>query len=107
MTIPSHIMATMHSADRPHPDLARGRAVAPAIARGMTSLAAFCLIVLVRGYQVGLRPLLIGSCKYCPTCSEYFIEAVRRYGPWRGGLLGLRRLARCHPFGPGGIDPVP
>jgi len=100
-------MALMHSAEHSRPQLARRRAIGPAVARGIASLAGFCLIALVRGYQVGLRPLLIGSCKYCPTCSEYFIEAVQRYGPWRGGILGLRRLARCHPFGPGGIDPVP
>ncbi len=62
---------------------------------------------LVRGYQVALRPLLIGNCKFCPSCSEYFIQAVREWGAVRGSWLGLRRLARCHPFGPGGIDPVP
>ncbi len=65
------------------------------------------MILLVRGYQCGLRPLLIGSCKFTPTCSEYFIEAVQRHGSARGGWLGLRRLLRCHPFGPGGYDPVP
>lgn len=65
------------------------------------------LIALVQGYRVGLRPLLIGSCKYCPTCSEYFIEAVRKHGPLRGGWLGIRRILRCTPFGQGGYDPVP
>ncbi|MBN1492193.1 MAG: membrane protein insertion efficiency factor YidD [Phycisphaerae bacterium] len=65
------------------------------------------LIVLVRGYQVGLRPLMPGSCKFCPSCSEYFIQAVQKHGPIRGGWLGVRRLLRCHPFGAGGYDPVP
>jgi putative membrane protein insertion efficiency factor len=65
------------------------------------------LICLVRFYQVGISPLLIGTCKFCPSCSEYFIEAVEVHGPWKGGLLGARRLVRCHPFAPGGIDPVP
>ena len=54
-----------------------------------------------------IRPLLIGSCKFCPTCSEYAIEALRIHGLWRGSWLAIRRICRCHPFGPGGIDPVP
>jgi putative membrane protein insertion efficiency factor len=62
---------------------------------------------MIRFYQVGISPLLIGTCKFCPSCSEYFIEAVRVHGPWKGGWLGARRLLRCHPFSPGGIDPVP
>jgi uncharacterized protein len=78
-----------------------------AIRKGIAAGARIGLIALVRGYQVGLRPLLIGSCKYCPTCSEYFIEAVQKHGAMRGAWLGTRRLLRCHPFGPGGIDPVP
>ena len=65
------------------------------------------LTVAVRAYQFGIRPLLIGQCKFCPTCSEYFLEAIHRHGPLRGSWLGLRRLARCHPFSPGGLDPVP
>ncbi|GIK15841.1 MAG: hypothetical protein BroJett003_08050 [Planctomycetota bacterium] len=69
--------------------------------------AALPVIVLIRAYQLLLRPFLAGSCKYCPTCSEYAIEAVRRYGPMRGGWLAVRRLARCVPFRPGGYDPVP
>jgi putative membrane protein insertion efficiency factor len=69
--------------------------------------AAFVLVCTVRFYQVGISPLLIGTCKFCPSCSEYFIEAVRVHGPWKGGWLGVRRLLRCHPFSPGGIDPVP
>jgi len=65
------------------------------------------LVLLVRCYQVGLRPLLGGSCRFYPTCSEYFIEAVRTHGPARGAWLGLKRLARCGPWSRGGIDPVP
>jgi putative membrane protein insertion efficiency factor len=74
------------------------------VARGS---AAVVLVCMVRFYQVGVSPLLIGTCKFCPSCSEYFIEAVRVHGPWKGGWLGARRLLRCHPFSPGGIDPVP
>ena len=65
------------------------------------------LVVFIRAYQVGIRPLLVGQCKFCPTCSEYFLEALTRHGPLRGGWMGLRRLMRCHPFSSGGIDPVP
>lgn len=70
-------------------------------------LPALVLECLVRGYQVALSPLLIGSCKFAPSCSEYFIQAVREWGAVRGGWLGIRRLGRCHPFTRGGIDPVP
>jgi putative membrane protein insertion efficiency factor len=63
------------------------------------------LILFVRVYQVVLSPLLGGSCRFNPSCSAYFIEAVRKYGPWRGGWMGLRRILRCHPFHPGGPDP--
>jgi putative membrane protein insertion efficiency factor len=65
------------------------------------------LIWLVRAYQIALSPLLVGSCKFVPSCSQYFILAVREHGPWRGTWLGVKRLCRCHPFGPGGYDPVP
>jgi putative membrane protein insertion efficiency factor len=65
------------------------------------------LVGAVRAYQVAVAPLLVGSCKFVPSCSAYFIGAVQQHGPWRGAWLGLRRLARCHPFSPGGYDPVP
>lgn len=65
------------------------------------------LIVGVRVYQVMLSPLLGGSCRYFPSCSVYAIEALDRHGALRGGWLAIRRIARCHPFRPGGYDPVP
>lgn len=65
------------------------------------------LVMLVRGYQVAISPLLPAACRYTPTCSQYAIEALRRYGALRGGWLALRRLGRCHPFRAGGHDPVP
>jgi putative membrane protein insertion efficiency factor len=69
--------------------------------------AGLVLECLVRGYQIALSPLLIGTCKFCPSCSEYFIGAVREWGAVRGSWIGIRRLLRCHPFSQGGIDPVP
>ncbi|UCD30631.1 MAG: membrane protein insertion efficiency factor YidD [Planctomycetota bacterium] len=63
--------------------------------------------VLIRGYQVILSPLLVGGCKFYPSCSEYFIGAVREWGVLRGSWLGIKRLTRCHPVSIGGIDPVP
>jgi putative membrane protein insertion efficiency factor len=63
------------------------------------------LIAGVRCYQIVLRPLLPAVCRFTPSCSEYFIEAVRKYGPFRGGWRGVCRIARCHPWHPGGHDP--
>ena len=64
------------------------------------------LIALIRGYQLTLSPFLGGSCRFLPTCSVYAREAIERYGAWRGSLLALRRLSKCHPFGSSGLDPV-
>lgn len=64
------------------------------------------LIVLVRLYQVTLSPLLGRQCRFVPTCSNYFIEAVQKRGPLRGTLLGLWRVLRCNPLCKGGYDPV-
>ena len=66
---------------------------------------AAALVFAVRGYQVLLGPFLGGHCRFQPTCSHYFIGAVRKYGPWRGAWKGTLRVFRCHPFRPGGYDP--
>ncbi|HYQ91088.1 MAG TPA: membrane protein insertion efficiency factor YidD, partial [Candidatus Competibacteraceae bacterium] len=66
-----------------------------------------CLILLLRAYQLLLSPLLGNHCRFYPSCSHYAVEAIERHGPWRGSLLAVRRLLRCHPWHPGGIDPVP
>ncbi|GGI95038.1 putative membrane protein insertion efficiency factor [Alicyclobacillus cellulosilyticus] len=65
------------------------------------------LIVLIRGYQVWISPLFPARCRFLPTCSEYSVEAIRRFGVWYGGWLTLRRLVKCGPWHPGGFDPVP
>ena len=65
------------------------------------------LVYAVRAYQVSLGPLLPPSCRYYPSCSAYAIEALERHGAWRGTWLSVRRILRCHPFRPGGYDPVP
>jgi putative membrane protein insertion efficiency factor len=62
---------------------------------------------MIRGYQRLLSPLLPPSCRFHPSCSQYALEAVTRYGALKGGWLAARRLVRCHPFHPGGYDPVP
>jgi len=64
------------------------------------------LVMLVRIYQATLSPIVGGQCRYTPTCSEYFIEAVVRRGAVRGSLMGLWRILRCNPFSSGGYDPV-
>jgi uncharacterized protein len=69
----------------------------------MRRLAAF----LIRIYQWTVSPLLGPRCRFYPSCSQYAHEAVLRFGVLRGGWLALRRLGRCHPWHPGGIDPVP
>jgi putative membrane protein insertion efficiency factor len=65
------------------------------------------LIFAVRGYQVAIGPLMPASCRYYPSCSMYSIEALERHGALKGSWLTIRRILRCHPFHPGGFDPVP
>ena len=65
------------------------------------------LVLGVRAYQVAIGPLLPPSCRYYPSCSAYAVEALERHGAARGSWLAVRRILRCHPFRPGGYDPVP
>jgi putative membrane protein insertion efficiency factor len=65
------------------------------------------LLALVRGYQYFLRPMLGSNCRFAPSCSDYALEAIGKHGALRGSWLAVRRIARCHPYHPGGYDPVP
>jgi putative membrane protein insertion efficiency factor len=65
------------------------------------------VLALIRCYQRFISPALPPSCRFTPTCSEYSYEAIQRHGVLKGGWLGLRRIVRCHPWNPGGYDPVP
>ena len=64
------------------------------------------LLFLLRSYKAAVSPFLPPACRFIPTCSEYACDAVERYGALRGGWMGVRRVLRCHPFHPGGYDPV-
>lgn len=65
------------------------------------------LLALIRFYQYVISPMLGPRCRFVPTCSAYTAEAVSRHGAWKGLRLGVRRVCRCHPWHPGGYDPVP
>ena len=65
------------------------------------------LMGLIRLYQNTLSRVLPASCRFYPSCSEYTYQAIEKYGALRGGWMGIRRISRCHPWNPGGFDPVP
>lgn len=67
----------------------------------------FLFIKLIRLYQILISPLFPPSCKFEPTCSNYFIEALQEYGIFKGSVMGIKRILRCNPFSKGGFDPVP
>jgi putative membrane protein insertion efficiency factor len=65
------------------------------------------LLVLIRCYQYAISPMLGQNCRFFPSCSDYAVQAIERYGAYKGAYLGLKRIVRCHPWNPGGFDPVP
>jgi putative membrane protein insertion efficiency factor len=72
----------------------------------MNQIAKTMVLCLLRGYKWAVSPIFLPACRYVPTCSEYAMEAVDRYGVVRGGLMTVWRVLRCHPFVKGGYDPV-
>jgi putative membrane protein insertion efficiency factor len=77
------------------------------LAQARPSAAARVLMALITGYRRFISPLLGARCRFAPSCSAYALEAVREHGALRGAWLAVRRVGRCHPFNPGGFDPVP
>jgi uncharacterized protein len=77
------------------------------LAQARPSAAARVLMALITGYRRFISPLLGARCRFAPSCSAYALEAVREHGALRGMWLTARRIGRCHPFNPGGFDPVP
>lgn len=73
----------------------------------ITKLLTSILLTLVKGYQIFISPLTHASCRYTPTCSQYTVEALKKHGPFKGFWLAAKRIARCHPWGGHGYDPVP
>lgn len=67
----------------------------------------FPFVVLIRFYQLVISPLTPPSCRFTPTCSHYTLEALKKHGLFKGSWLGLKRIAKCHPWGKSGYDPVP
>jgi putative membrane protein insertion efficiency factor len=65
------------------------------------------LLLIVRGYQLLLRPVLPPACRFSPSCSQYSLEAINKYGALKGAWLSIKRIIRCNPWNPGGYDPVP
>lgn len=64
------------------------------------------MLFLIKFYQKYISPLKRSTCRFYPTCSQYAVEAINKYGAWRGMLLSIKRIVKCHPFHPGGYDPV-
>ena len=85
--------------------MTRAAAACRAVSAGCDRAASAALICLVIGYKRLVSPLIGRHCRFEPTCSSYFLQAVRKYGAVRGSLRGVARICRCHPWHPGGYDP--
>ena len=73
----------------------------------MKKLIAKAMLLLIKFYQQCISPFTPAACRFTPTCSQYAIEAIQKYGPFKGGWLALKRILRCNPWGGSGYDPVP
>lgn len=98
-------MAARQSA--PHSSADYREVTLAAYPRTRTALPERILTGLIRFYQLVISPGLPPSCRFYPSCSEYTLQAIAKYGALKGLWLGVKRIARCHPFHPGGYDPVP
>jgi len=67
----------------------------------------FPFLLLIKGYQNFISPLFPPTCRFTPTCSQYTVEALKKYGLFKGGWLALKRISKCHPWGGSGSDPIP
>lgn len=73
---------------------------------GLNKAASRLIVAIVQAYRLLLSPVMGGHCRFEPTCSQYMLDAVTKYGPWRGGWRGVKRICRCHPFSRAGYDPA-
>ena len=73
----------------------------------LNKIITFPLILLIRGYQLIVSPILGSNCRFMPTCSEYAMESFKTYGLIKGSFLTIKRIGKCHPFGGHGYDPIP
>ncbi|MDO5759838.1 MAG: membrane protein insertion efficiency factor YidD [Bacteroidota bacterium] len=73
----------------------------------LAQLLSRVFILLINFYRYCISPLTPPSCRFTPTCSQYALEAIKKYGPFKGGFLSLKRILKCNPWGPSGYDPVP
>jgi putative membrane protein insertion efficiency factor len=73
----------------------------------LKKIVIYPLVLLIKGYQLLISPLLPPSCRYQPTCSQYAKEALNKYGLFKGGWLAIKRISKCHPWGGSGYDPIP
>ncbi len=89
-------------------DIRSGKIIKPVIlqVKGRITIK-YLILFFIRIYQYTLSPVMGGACRFYPSCSEYAYEAVKRYGAIKGSILALKRILKCHPFHPGGVDPVP
>ena len=73
----------------------------------LNKIVIFPLVLLIRGYQLIISPVLGSNCRFMPTCSEYVLESLKKYGLIKGSFLSIKRIGKCHPWGGHGYDPIP